>query len=71
MKSQDVMETTEVTVLVLDSGDRVRASERLEYVEASYAEPRPSRLIVVTDPGDGREKLVPVDRILFIESEAA
>jgi hypothetical protein len=71
MNPQDALEDAYVTVLILDSGDRVRASETLEYVESWYAEPRPSGLIEVTDPGDERKKLVPVDRIAFVESEAA
>lgn len=59
------------TVIVLDSGHRVRASEHLDYVEEWMQHPRPSGLLEVTDPGDDRLKRIPVSRIAYFEAEEA
>jgi hypothetical protein len=61
-------ENATATVVILDSGQRIRVSETLAEVAERYGDP--SGWVAVEDPGDGREKLIRRERIAWIEVEA-
>jgi hypothetical protein len=57
------------TRIHLSGGQFVRASEAIGEVSQNFDDPHLGGWIPVTDPGDGRSKLVRADRILWIEAE--
>lgn len=57
------------TRVYLEGGHYVRASETVQEV-FDRIESLDDRWVSVTDPGDGREKLIRSDRVLWIEEEA-
>jgi hypothetical protein len=59
------------TLVVLENGERVRASETLETVHDRYmlACPILGGVFAVADPGDGRSKLIPATSVSYFEVE--
>jgi len=58
------------TRIYLDGGQFVRVSETIGQVSDLVYDVDPSGFVPVTDPGDGRHKLIRGQRILWIEQEA-
>lgn len=55
--------------MYLEGGSFVRVSETLPEVAAAIDGPGADGWLLVSDPGDGRAKCIPVYRVLWFEQE--